>query len=303
MRKVLVAGATGYLGKFVTREFKRRGYWVRVLVRRKSLEKLDEVGPFLEPAIREYVDDVFVGEVTDPASLERCCDGIDVVFSSVGITRQREGLSFMDVDYRGNVNLLDHALRSGVEKFIFVSVFNPHLFEELEIGRAREMVVRELERSGMNYAVIRPTGFFSDASEFLRMALSGRVYLIGEGDKKINPIHGEDLAKVCVDAAESGEGRREVPVGGPDVFTYREMAELAFSVAGREPKITSIPPALANLLVGAIRPFSRHYYTLAKFFLIAMQNDFVAPPTGTHHLKDYYRELLPRLSRRSDFRV
>lgn len=156
------------------------------------------------------------------------------------------------------------------------------------------MVVRELEKSGIDYAVIRPTGFFSDASEFLRMALSGRVYLIGRGNRKINPIHGEDLAKVCVDAAEGGE--REIPVGGPDIFTYREMAELAFSIVGREPKITSIPPALANLLVGAIRPFSKHYYTLAKFFMIAMQNDFVAPPTGTHHLEDYYRELLPKLS-------
>ncbi len=293
MKKVLVAGATGYLGKYVTREFKRRGYWVRVLVRRKSLRKLDEVGPFLEPAIRKYADDVFVGEVTDVTSLEGCCDGVDVIFSSVGITRQREGFSFMDVDYRGNVNLLNLATRSGVEKFVFVSVFNQHLFAELEIGRAREMVVEELERSGIDYSVIRPTGFFSDASEFLKMALPGRVYLIGSGDNRINPIHGEDLAKVCVDAAEGGG--REVSVGGPDVFTYREITELAFSVVGREPKITNIPPALANLLVGAIRPFSKHYYTLAKFFLIAMQNDFVAPSTGTHHLEDYYWELLPRL--------
>ena len=142
--------------------------------------------------------------------------------------------------------------------------------------------------------MIRPTGFFSDASEFLRMALSGRVYLIGRGDRRINPIHGEDLAKVCVNAAE--EEKREVPVGGPDVYTYREIAELAFSVAGREPKITSIPPKLASLLIEAIRPFSRHYYTLAKFFLIALQNDSVAPSTGVHHLEDYYRELLPRLS-------
>ncbi len=294
MKKVLVAGATGYLGKYVTREFKRRGYWVRALVRRKSLRKLDEVGPFLEPPIREYVDEVFVADVTDISSLEGCCDGVDVVFSSVGITRQREGLSFMDVDYRGNMNLLSQAVRSGVERFVFVSAFNQHLFSGLEIGKAREMVVKELERSGIGYSVIRPTGFFSDASEFLRMALSGRVYLIGRGDRRINPIHGEDLAKVCVNAAE--EEKREVPVGGPDVYTYREIAELAFSVAGREPKITSIPPKLASLLIEAIRPFSRHYYTLAKFFLIALQNDSVAPSTGVHHLEDYYRELLPRLS-------
>ena len=293
MRRVLVAGATGYLGKYVVREFKRRGYWVRALVRRKSLKKLDEVGPFLEPAIKEYVDEVFVGEVTDRESLEGCCDSIDVVFSSVGITRQREGFSFMDVDYRGNLNLLEEALKSGVEKFVLVSVYRQELFQDLEIGRAREMVVKELERSGIKYTVIRPTGFFSDASEFLRMALSGGAYLVGKGDKRINPIHGEDLAKVCVDASEGEEV--EVPVGGPDVYTYREIAEMAFSVVGKKPKIVSIPPKLANLLIKPLWLIDRHYYTLARFFLIAMQNDFVAPPTGSHHLEDYFRELLPKL--------
>ena len=55
-------------------------------------------------------------------------------------------------------------------------------------------------KSGLDYAVIRPTGYFSDMSENLKMAKSGRVYLIGDGYHKINPIHGADLAKVCVDA-------------------------------------------------------------------------------------------------------
>ncbi|MGB5662920.1 NmrA family NAD(P)-binding protein, partial [Eudoraea sp.] len=45
--RVLVAGATGYLGKYVTREFKKRGYWVRVLTR--SIERLEKAGPFTAP--------------------------------------------------------------------------------------------------------------------------------------------------------------------------------------------------------------------------------------------------------------
>ena len=73
MNRVLVAGATGYLGRFVAREFKERGDWVRVLARKP--EKLKTAGPSLEPAIADLVDDVFVGEVTRPETLRGLCEG------------------------------------------------------------------------------------------------------------------------------------------------------------------------------------------------------------------------------------
>ena len=75
MTKVLVAGSTGYLGQFVVKALKARGHWVRALGRSEA--KLD--------CIREYADELFIGEVTKPGSLNGICDGIDVIFSSVGI--------------------------------------------------------------------------------------------------------------------------------------------------------------------------------------------------------------------------
>ena len=69
MQRVLVAGSTGYLGRFVLREFKERGYWVRALAR--NPEKLEQIGPFQEPAVIDKVDDVFAGEVTKPETLNR----------------------------------------------------------------------------------------------------------------------------------------------------------------------------------------------------------------------------------------
>ncbi len=56
MRRVLVAGASRYLGKYVVAELKRRGYWVRAFVR--NPEKLNHVGPYLEPAVGEIIDEV-----------------------------------------------------------------------------------------------------------------------------------------------------------------------------------------------------------------------------------------------------
>ena len=284
MQKVLVAGATGYLGRFVVREFKKQGYWVRALAR--NPQKLEKPGPFLEPAVSEDVDELFVGEVTDPQTLSGLCDGVDIVFSSIGITRQRDKVSFMEVDYQGNKNILDLAVKASVKKFIFVSVFKADMIKNL--AEAREMFVRELKESGLDYVVIRPTGYFSDMTENLKMAKSGRIWMVGDGQNKINPIHGADLAKVCVDAVESRE--QEIPVGGPETYRHREIAALSFSVLGKPEKITSIPIWLVNSVVKIIRPFSKHYYTLASFFATVMQNDFDAPKTGSRLLKEYYEE-------------
>jgi uncharacterized protein YbjT (DUF2867 family) len=71
MKKVLVAGATGYLGRFVVKAFKAKGCWVRALGRSEA-----KLAP-----IKELADELFIGEVTDPGSLDGLCDGIDAVFS------------------------------------------------------------------------------------------------------------------------------------------------------------------------------------------------------------------------------
>jgi len=291
MPKVLVAGATGYLGKFVVLEFKKRGYWVRALAR--NPDKLEETGPSLEPAVKDQIDEVFVGEVTKPDTLSGLCDGIDIVFSSIGITRQKDKLTYRDVDYQGNRNILDIALEKSVKKFVYVSVLNAQMFDNLEIIKAHEDFVCDLKDSGLDYAVIRPTGYFSDMSEFLKMAQSGRVYLIGSGENKLNPIHGADLAGICVDAVTGKE--QEIPVGGPMTHSIREIAELAFSTLGRKPKITRIPPWLARLAVKLIRPFNKPLSDLAQFFITAGQNDAVAPATGTRTLKSYYEELASQM--------
>ncbi len=143
MKKVLVAGASGYLGKYVVAELKRRGYWVGAFVR--NPEKLNHVGPYLEPAVGNIVDETFVGDVTKPKTLRGICRDIDIVFSSVGITKPSEKASFMDVDYRGNKYLLEEALKEGIEKFIFVSVFNGPKHTYIEVIKAKELFVEELK--------------------------------------------------------------------------------------------------------------------------------------------------------------
>lgn len=70
----------------------------------------------------------------------------------------------------------------------------------------------------MPYTIVRPTGFFSDLTALLHMAEKGRVYVIGSGEHTLNPVHGEDVADICVQAAE--QGMREAAVGGPRVYLF-----------------------------------------------------------------------------------
>jgi uncharacterized protein YbjT (DUF2867 family) len=287
-RRVVVAGATGYLGKFVTLEFKRRGYWVRALTR--STQRLEEAGPFTAPGIApEEVDDVFVGEVTKPATLDGLFDGIDVAFSAVGISRQRDGLTFEQVDYQANRNLINAAKRAGVQKFVYVSMLGEDQIADLAITKAHEKVVTDLEASGLEHAIVRPSGYFSDMGAVLDMAKRGRVLLVGDGTNHFNPIFGGDLAEVCVDAAE-GDARM-VEAGGPDNLTQREVAELAFDVLGKPAKITVIPMWLARGLARTIGLLSTQFGDLAEFIVTAGEVDAVAPARGKTTLRSYFEKL------------
>ena len=280
MTKVLVAGSTGYLGQFVVKALKARGHWVRALGRSEA--KLD--------CIREYADELFIGEVTKPGSLNGICDGIDVIFSSVGITRQKDGLTYEYVDYQGNRNLLNAAEASGAAKFVYVHVLNAERMPQVRAVQAKQAFVNDLRHSALDYTVICPTGFFSDMEEFLAMARAGRVYLFGDGRNRINPIHGADLAEVCANAVQGS--KKQLNVGGPEVFTYRQIAELAFDALAKPVKITSLPKKLVFGLVGAMRwltPVKTH--GPVQFMSTVMTMDVVGEPYGVRRLEDHFNGL------------
>src|SRR5690625_2899262 len=197
MKRVLVAGATGYLGRYVVKELKRQGFYIKILVR--NPDKLNQTGKFLEPPIDEDVDEIVIGDVTKPDTLKHICDNIDYVFSSVGITKKNNGLTFKDVDYQGNVNLLKEAEHSHVAKFMYIHVcIDDDWKKPGSLIEAKEQFVKALTSSNVDHIIIRPTGYFSDVSQFLTMAKNGKVYLIGDGETKMNPVHGEDLAHFCI---------------------------------------------------------------------------------------------------------
>jgi uncharacterized protein YbjT (DUF2867 family) len=278
--KVLVAGALGMLGSHVLEELKGRGYGVRALVRdtcRVAGEDLD----------------AFDCDARNAGSLRGACEGVGAVVSVMGASLALRytppKATFRDVDLRGNLNLLAEARRAGVRKFVYVSLQGAGRMRGLGYVDAHEEFVASLAASGIDYAVVRPTGFFYVFAEFFKMARRGRALLIGGGEARTNPIHEADVARACVDAL--GAEARELAVGGPEVYTRREIAGLAFEAVGARPKMTSLPPGLMRASIKPLKLLDRRLYDLLDFGVAVSTTDVVAPHYGTRNLREYFREL------------
>jgi uncharacterized protein YbjT (DUF2867 family) len=201
----------------------------------------------------------------------------------------------MDVDYQANMHLLAEAQRAGVRKFIYISAINGEKMRHLKIMEAKEKFVDALKASGMDYTIIRPNGFFSDLKDFLDMAKSGRVYLFGDGHYKLNPIHGVDLAEIIVESISSP--KEELEVGGPDILTQNEIAELALQSMHKPVKIVHFPDWMRRVLISLLRTFtSSRTYGPYEFFLSMMAQDNIAPRYGICRLKTFFQEEVDALS-------
>ncbi|WP_048607322.1 SDR family oxidoreductase [Providencia rettgeri] len=279
MKKVLVAGATGYLGQYLVAELKKQGYWVRALVRRQN-----------QQGLVASADHIYVGEVTEPNTLHGVTEGIDVVISAVGITRQKDGLTYMDVDYQGNINLLDEAIADEVKQFVYVSAIDGDKNRHLKIFEAKERFADELKQSSLSSIIVRPNGYFSDMGDFLKMAASGRVYLFGDGHVQINPISGKDLAEFIVKALNQGQVRQELSVGGPEVLSLNDIANCAAQALGQNIKISYLPDWVRRGSIFAVRHFTpQKFYGPIELFLTFMGESHLGEPVGGDRLEDFYR--------------
>lgn len=278
MQSVLIAGATGYLGRFLCAEYRARGDHVIALVRDRSRAQTLEADRLIE------------AEATRPETLAGVMEGVDLVVSALGITRQADGPSYVEVDFGANLNLLREAERAGVGLFAYVHVLSADAMRRVPLVAAKADFVDALQASQIPSTVIAPSGYFSDMGAVLSMARAGRVWLFGSGLCRINPIHGADLAAAVADATEAGRGWLDV--GGPETFTHARIAELAFAALDRPARITRLPDLLRKAVL-AVLPWvtPRKIHGPAQFFLNALALDMVGEAHGVHRLSDHFRRL------------
>lgn len=280
MQHVLLVGATGYLGQHLFAQLLAKGFRVSILVRRA--DRLPQ-----RLLSHENVVSVFERNMRDKHSYADVCSGVDTVISTLGITRQKDGLSYMDVDYQMNKWVLESALVSNVQTFLYVSVLHGDVMRHIKICEAKERFVDLLRASTIRSIVVRPSGFFSDMAEFVTMAKQGRVYLLGSQNYRANPIDGEDLATYCIDALHQNE--TEHTVGGPEVFTHEQIARLAFDALHQTPRITHIPLWLVRLGVAIAKVMTpASAYGPFEFFVEVMSQEMVGDAIGEKRLKPFF---------------
>lgn len=278
---VTVVGATGYLGKYVVRELISQDYNTTALVR--SLNKINGIESLKVKKVDFLNVDTLAGVLTQT----------DVLISCLGITRQQDGFSYMNVDYQANLNVLEEAKKAGVKKVIYVSVYKGEHFKETALCAAKEKFVQEVKKSGLEYCIVRPTGFFSDMADFFDMALKGKVYLFGDGGCSINPIHGSDLAKEMIELISLEKGLfQELNIGGPVSYTQKELAELAFNALRKPIKIVYIPNFFRRLTLILGKLFiPTKIFGPIEFFLSLMSADMNAPLYGQKEITSYFDKL------------
>lgn len=281
---IAVAGATGYAGRNIVAALAARGHRVRALVR--SQERAEEPGTFDAPSLRGLVEDWRIVDFAKPETIRDVCEGADRVVSALGVTKQKADP--WDIDFLGNLRVLEDAERHGVKSFLYVNVLNVDSGTSMTM-RSKHAFTQALKRSAVAGQLVNPSGYFSDATEFLRMAQKGFGFVLGKGEARINPIHGEDLAAFAADRVTGPAGSWDI--GGPDVFSYAELEQLCFEIVGKRPRVMRVGEGLGRVAEWAADRTSPQAGNLARFFLESLGLDGVGEAVGEHRLRPYFEAI------------
>ena len=224
----LVVGATGFVGGLAAKQLCDRGRTVRALVRggagRKEAEPLAGVGAAI-------VD----GDLTDPASIARACQGIETVVCTVTAMPNAGGDALQRIDHDGVLNLIAEAERAGVRRFVYTS-YSGNIRVDSPLERAKRACEARLAQSALEHVVLRPSIFMEvwlgPHLGFDIANAKARIY--GEGTAKVSYVSAVDVAAFAAAAAmRPGELRDTVQIGGPDAASQLEVVELFERTLGR----------------------------------------------------------------------
>jgi nucleoside-diphosphate-sugar epimerase len=272
----LVTGGSGYFGSLLVRHLLDAGHQVRVL----DLHDADD---------RPSTVEVILGDIRNREVVARAVDGMDVVFNNVAqvpLARDHELLRSVNVD--GTTLLLDEARRAGVHKVVHTSssaVFgvpaaNPVLPTTVPMpveayGHAKlaaEWACLDAAAHGLDVSIVRPRtilghgrlGIFGILFDWI--ADGADVVVLGDGSNRYQFVHADDLAAVCLLAAEA-EGPLIINAGTDRFGTMRESLEALCEHAGTGSKVRSLPAGPASLAMRAaaglgLAPFAPYHWIM-----------------------------------------
>jgi nucleoside-diphosphate-sugar epimerase len=254
MERVLVTGATGFIGYEVAKQLAERGLKPRLLVRR----------PFRGMILKSLNAELVQGDLLEAQSLRRAVAGVDTIIHlgavAAFISYRRVRPSIVD----GSRNLMEAARESGVKKFVYGGTLlvyrnqkqpidqSTPASQALGYGRAKleaeQMMAAMAEESGMRFASLRLPHTYGARSLFFEEARKGRIFFPGRGDNHYAHLNVADASRALIGAAETGaKGLMVLADNLP--CTWNQFFNATQTYYPRL-KITHIPKPLALLGTG-----------------------------------------------------
>ena len=268
---VLVTGATGYIGGRLVPELLVAGFRVRVMVRQPR-QLID----------REWSDRVEIvqGDAADPESLLHALADVSVAYYL--IHSMGAGKSFESLDHTNALNFAKAAYASHVSRIVYLGGLYPRAEELSRHLKSRKEVGEILLASGVPTTVLRAAVIIGSGSlsfEMLRYLTERLPILITPHwvDSRIQPIAVRDVLHYLVGSARMPANvNRGFDIGGPDVFTYRQMMVRYAKVAGLKPRrilvLPLLSPSLSSHWVGLVTPVPKR---IAKPLMQSLVNEVI----------------------------
>jgi len=271
--RILVTGATGFLGSHIAEQLARQGHAVRVLVRHTSDRS------FLQGFDAEEA----LGEVNQPDSLPAVVDGVEAIVHAAGLTKARSAAEFDAVNAGGTANLLaalDPA--QPLRRFVLISSLAAHgpsvdgqprppeapPTPITAYGRSKlraEEIVRSWVGDGRAATIIRPPVIYGPRDRqllpFFQAACWRLAPLLGGGTNSVSCVYVEDAARAAALAATAGDDVPSATYALDDgvVYTWRDLLAAVEQAVGKKALRLPSPPwafaatALVSELYGRLR--------------------------------------------------
>mmetsp|Transcript_23723 Transcript_23723/g.69453 ORF Transcript_23723/g.69453 Transcript_23723/m.69453 type:complete len:388 (-) Transcript_23723:98-1261(-) len=251
--KVVIVGATGYIGKSVVRESVRRGYPTVAVVR-------DAERAASEPKFQGST--VQVADVCDPSSLAKCPafqpGQVDVVVSCLA---SRSGIKkdSYAIDYQATLNCMEAARAAGARHFVLLSAYcvaKPWLQFQFAKLKFEESLQAQTD---LTYSIVRPTAFFKSVSGQLEVVQSGAPFVyfdLGGGKTATcNPISEADLAMAVMDTVADPAMKNKIwNLGGPDDgLSMVQQGKMLADITSQPERLLGVPIGLFDVIINGLQ--------------------------------------------------
>ena len=245
---ITVFGGSGFVGGNIVRLLARDGWRVRVAVRKPQLAA--HVG------VSGQVGQIHVthANVRLPGTVRKALEGAVACINVVGVHHQRGSQRFASVHTGGARHIAEACREFGIERLVYISGINADPDSESAMGRAKAEAEAAVRQNVPSATILRPSVIFGSGDQFFNKlgalgVMSPVMPLIGGGKTRLQPVHVGDVARAAVTAIDSPAARGVTyELGGPNIYTLRELTEMALAEAGRKRPLAPLPFPVASLL-------------------------------------------------------